>query len=106
VKEELQQQLLNELVMESLEGLDAFDQEILAFERGEQNAETWNNAFRIIHTIKGSSGCIGFGKVESVAHAGESFLTVLRDGRLAPNSNIASTLLRLHCCAIPTRFGT
>jgi two-component system, chemotaxis family, sensor kinase CheA len=94
VKEELQQQLLNELVMESLEGLDAFDQEILAFERGEQNAETWNNAFRIIHTIKGSSGCIGFGKIESVAHAGESFLTVLRDGRLAPNSNIASTLLR------------
>ena len=94
MKEELQQQLLNELVVESLEGLDTFDQEILAFERGEQNAEVWNTAFRIIHTIKGSSGCIGFGRIESVAHAGESLLTVLRDGRLAPDSNIASILLR------------
>jgi two-component system chemotaxis sensor kinase CheA len=94
MKEELQRQLLTELVVESLEGLDAFDGEMLALERGEQNSETWNNAFRIIHTIKGSSGCVGFSKVESVAHAGESLLAVLRDGGLAPDSNIASSLLR------------
>ena len=94
MKEDLQQQLINELVVESLEGLDTFDQEILAFERGAQTPDTWNNAFRIIHTIKGSSGCLGFGKLESVAHAGESLLSVLRDGKLAPDSNIASNLLR------------
>lgn len=94
IKEDLQRQLIAELVIESLEGLDAFDLEILAFERGEQNAEMWNNVFRIIHTIKGSSGCIGFGKVESVAHVGESLLTLLRDGRLKPDSRIASHLLR------------
>lgn len=92
--EDLQQQLVNELVVESLEGLDAFDQAILTFERGEQTQDTWNNAFRIIHTIKGSSGCIGFGKVEAVAHAGESLLSVLRDGGMAPDSNVTSTLLR------------
>ena len=94
MKEELQQQLLNELVVESLEGLDTFDQEILAFERGEQTPDTWNNAFRIVHTIKGSSGCIGLNRIESVAHAGESLLSVLRDGKFAPDPGIASTLLR------------
>ena len=94
MKEDLQQQLLTELVIESLEGLDAFDQELLAMERGEQNEDTWNNTFRIIHTIKGSSGCLGLGKVETVAHAGESLLTVLRDGKLAPDTRIVSSLLR------------
>lgn len=94
MKEDLQRQLMDELVLESLEGLDSFDHEIMALERGEQNADTWNNAFRIIHTIKGSSGCMGFGRVESVAHVGESLLTVLRDGSVTPDSTVASNLLR------------
>ena len=59
MNEDLQQQLVTELVVESLEGLDTFDREILAFERGQITPDTWNNAFRIIHTIKGSSGCVG-----------------------------------------------
>jgi two-component system chemotaxis sensor kinase CheA len=94
MNEDLQQQLVKELVVESLEGLDTFDQEILAFERGGGTPDTWNNAFRVIHTIKGSSGCVGFPEVESVAHAGESLLAVLRDGRLAPHADTASSLLR------------
>ncbi len=94
MNEDLQQQLVKELVVESLEGLDTFDREILAFERGDSTPDTWNNAFRVIHTIKGSSGCVGFAEVESVAHAGENLLAVLRDGRRAPDSGIASSLLR------------
>jgi two-component system chemotaxis sensor kinase CheA len=95
MKEDLQRQLVHELVVESREGLDAFDQELLAFESGGQSSdETWNNAFRVIHTIKGSSGCVGFSKVESVAHTGENLLSVLRDGRLKPDSAIVSSLLR------------
>ena len=94
MNEDLQQQLVKELVVESLEGLDTFDQEILAFEHGDETPDTWNNAFRIIHTIKGSSGCIGFPKVESVAHVGESLLSVLRDGHRPADSNIASSLLQ------------
>jgi two-component system chemotaxis sensor kinase CheA len=94
MKEDLQRQLIDELVVESLEGLDAFDHDILELERGDRSPETWNNAFRIIHTIKGSSGCVGFSKVESVAHVGESLLAVLRDGGLAPDSRTFSSLLR------------
>jgi len=83
MNDQLQQQLIKDLLIESLEGLDTFDRELLVVEKGEGNAETLNNVFRIIHTLKGSSGCIGLNKIESVAHVGESLLSLLRDGKLA-----------------------
>jgi len=93
MNENLQQQLIKDLLIESLEGLDNFDREMLALEKGEGNAETLNNVFRIIHSIKGSSGCIGLNKIESVAHVGESLLSLLRDGKLAFNPEMISALL-------------
>ena len=93
MNDNLQQQLIKDLLIESLEGLDNFDREMLALEKGEGNAETLNNVFRIIHSIKGSSGCIGLGKIESVAHVGESLLSLLRDGKLVFNPEMISALL-------------
>jgi len=49
--------------------LDNFDREMLALEKGEGNAETLNNAFRILPTIKGSSGGIGLNNLQTVAPA-------------------------------------
>jgi len=92
MNDQLQQQLIKDLLIESLEGLDTFDREILVLEKGEGNAETLNNVFRIIHTIKGSSGCIGLNKIESIAHAGESLLSLLRDQKLTFNPAMASAL--------------
>lgn len=91
MNEELQQQLVKDLLIESFEGLDRFDSEMLALEKGEGNAETLNVIFRIIHTIKGTSGCIGLGKIESVAHVGENLLSLVRDGRL----NLSPILIRV-----------
>ncbi|MDR3460042.1 MAG: chemotaxis protein CheA [Verrucomicrobiae bacterium] len=93
MNDHLQQQLIKDLLIESFEGLDNFDREMLALEKGEGNAETLNNVFRIIHTIKGSSGCIGLNKIESVAHVGESLLSLLRDGKLTFNPEMISALL-------------
>jgi two-component system chemotaxis sensor kinase CheA len=94
MKDELQQQLIKDLLIESFEGLDTFDREMLALEKGEGNAETINNVFRIIHTLKGSSGCIGLNKIESVAHVGESLLSLLRDGKLTFSPAMISALLQ------------
>ncbi len=93
MNDNLQQQLIKDLLVESFESLDRFDREILVLEKGEANAETLNNIFRIIHTIKGSSGCIGLNKVESVAHVGESLLSLLRDGKLATSPALIGALL-------------
>lgn len=90
--------LLNDLAAESLEGLDAFDRGLLTLEKGERRSgarrEIWNNTFRIIHTIKGSSGCVGLSSVERLAHVGEELLTVLRDGVCVPDTNTVSQLFR------------
>jgi len=93
MNDQLQQQLIKDLLIESFEGLDCFDREMLVLEKGEGNAETLNNVFRIIHTLKGSSGCIGLNKIESVAHVGESLLSLVRDGKLTFGAGMISALL-------------
>lgn len=93
INENLQQQLIKDLLIESFEGLDSFDREMLALEKGEGTAETLNNAFRIIHTLKGSSGCLGLNKIETIAHLGESLLSLLRDGKLAFSQTMGGALL-------------
>ena len=80
--EALQQQLNNDLIVESTEGLERFDNEMLQLEKGAGTKDSFNIIFRVIHTIKGTAGCIGLGKIESVAHIGESLLSLLRDDKL------------------------
>lgn len=91
--ETLQQQLINDLLIESFESLDNFDRELLLLEKNEGSPDTFNVIFRVIHTIKGTAGCIGLGKIESVAHVGESLLSLLRDGKLKVTPPLISTLL-------------
>jgi two-component system chemotaxis sensor kinase CheA len=51
--------------------------------------------FRAVHTIKGTTGFLGFDRLEKLAHAGEHLLGSLRDGRLAVTSELISGLLQL-----------
>jgi len=87
--------IVGEFLVESRENLDAFDADLLALERDPAAADRIASAFRTIHTIKGTCGFLGLGTLESVTHAGESLLTLLRDGDLALGPEIATALLRL-----------
>ncbi|MGC3961408.1 MAG: chemotaxis protein CheA [Verrucomicrobiota bacterium] len=90
---QLQQQLIKDLLIESFESLDVFDREMIVLEHGQGTPELLNKVFRIIHTLKGSSGCIGLTKIESVAHVGESLLSLLRDGKVNFSSAMSRALL-------------
>lgn len=90
---DLQQQLVNDLIVESAEGLDRFDAEMLLLEQGAGKKDSLNIVFRAIHTIKGTAGCIGLAKIESVAHVGENLLSLLRDGKRTISPAMISTLL-------------
>ena len=94
MKPDFQTELIGDLVMESQEGLDAFDRELLALERGESSQEGLHTLFRIVHTLKGTSGCLGLSQIETLAHYGESLLSLMRDGRIAPGREIVGVLLR------------
>jgi len=91
--ENLQQQLIKDLLIESTEGLDRFDREMLALEKGAGTADSPNIIFRVIHTIKGTAGCLGLSKIESVAHVGENLLSALREGKVLVTPPLINSLL-------------
>lgn len=91
--QDLQTRLLHDLVTESNESLDQFDQDLLALEKEEQAPDTLNRMFRTIHSLKGTSGCLGLSRIESLAHTGENLLSLLREGEIAASSKMISTLL-------------
>ncbi len=93
MRKDLQAQLIKELVLESNEALDQFDQELLALEKSEASDETMNVMFRAIHTLKGSGGCLGLAQIESLAHAGESLMSLLRDREIEITPRIITVLL-------------
>lgn len=93
MKANLQEQLINDLLIESFEGLDGFDRDLLVLESGSTHPEILNRIFRVIHTIKGTAGCLGLQKIEKVAHVGENLLSLLRENQLAVTGEIISTLL-------------
>ncbi len=87
--------IVREFLVESSEGLDTLDRNLVALERKPGDKELMGGIFRAIHTIKGTCGFLGFGTLESVAHVGESLLSDLRDGRKVLTPEITSALLRL-----------
>ncbi len=87
--------VINEFLVESFENLDQLDQDLVDLEQKPKDRELMGNIFRVIHTVKGTCGFLGFTKLESLAHAGENLLSRLRDGELDLNPNIASALLAM-----------
>ena len=51
--------------------------------------------FRSVHTIKGTTGFLGFKRLEKLAHAGENLLGLLREGKLTADRPTITGLLQL-----------
>ncbi len=87
--------IVKEFLVESHENLDRLDRDLVALEKNPSDRDTLASIFRTIHTIKGTSGFLAFGKLEAVAHVGESLLAKLRDGQLKLNPELTTALLAL-----------
>ena len=88
-------ELTKEFLAESLEGLDRMDRCLTELEARPHDAELLGEIFRAVHTIKGTTGFLGFSRLEALAHAGENLLGALRDGRLTANPELVNGLLQL-----------
>ena len=89
------QEIIDEFVVETLENLDRLDSLFVTLENDPQNVDILANIFRDVHTIKGTSGFLGFSKLEGVAHVGENLLSKLRDGDLVLNTYRTTVLLHM-----------
>jgi two-component system chemotaxis sensor kinase CheA len=87
--------LTREFLLESQEGLDRMERCLTDLETRPGDAELLAEIFRAVHTIKGTTGFLGFSRLEALSHAGENLLGLLREGRVAVNAEIISGLLTL-----------
>ena len=88
-------ELTREFLIESQEGLDRMERCLTELEEKPQDAELIGEIFRAVHTIKGTTGFLGFKRLETLAHAGENLLGLLREGKLTANRPLITGLLEL-----------
>jgi two-component system chemotaxis sensor kinase CheA len=87
--------LTREFLIESQEGLDRMERCLTDLEERPRDTELLGEIFRSVHTIKGTTGFLGFKRLEKLAHAGENLLGLLREGRLAADGDVITGLLQL-----------
>jgi two-component system, chemotaxis family, sensor kinase CheA len=87
--------LTREFLIESQEGLDRMERCLTELEVRPQDKELLGEIFRSVHTIKGTTGFLGFKRLEKLAHAGEGLLGLLRDGKMTAGATVITALLHL-----------
>ena len=74
--------------------LGELESALMALDNGRADADTLNDAFRAIHSIKGGADILHFDRLVRFAHTFESVLDRLRLGRLVVDPELASLMLR------------
>ena len=72
--------------------LELLDEDIIRLEQESENSELLQEIFRAAHTLKGSSGMLGFQSMAGLTHAMEDLLDRVRKGTL-PVTDRKSTRL-------------
>ncbi len=86
--------VVNEFLSESLDHLESIEPDFLALEEqgADASPETINGIFRAIHSIKGSSGFLGFKSLSTIAHAMENILMKYRNKEMVPDHDAIDAL--------------
>jgi two-component system chemotaxis sensor kinase CheA len=88
-------ELTKEFIAESQEGLERMELCLTELEKRPGEPELVAEIFRAVHTIKGTTGFLGFGRLEKLAHAGENLLAAMRDGKVVATAEVVSGLFEL-----------
>jgi len=88
-------ELTREFLIESQEGLDRMERCLTDLETRPEDSELIADIFRSVHTIKGTTGFLGFKRLEKLAHSGENLLGMLREGKLTADAPTITGLLQL-----------
>ena len=87
-------ELLTEFLTETNESLAVIDAELVQFEQNPGDLKILGNIFRLVHTIKGTCGFLGLGRLEAIAHAGETLLGLFRDKKLSVSAPAVTAILK------------
>ncbi|WP_423065831.1 chemotaxis protein CheA [Devosia sp. CN2-171] len=70
------------------------EEQFAAIEEGDRSSDRLNAVFRAIHSIKGGGGAFGFSALVAFAHAYETLLDHVRDGRVELSEPVAALCIR------------
>jgi two-component system, chemotaxis family, sensor kinase CheA len=87
------QAIIEEFLIESDELIAKLDSDLVSLEKEPDNLDLLNEIFRSAHTIKGTSGFLGFNDLMSFTHAMEDVLNRLRKGEIKVEPAIMDYLL-------------
>ena len=79
---------------EAEETLSDVDNYLVQLEKDPNDSEYIKRIFRIMHTIKGTSGFLGLKKLEQITHHGENVLNLIRDQIVSNDSNILNAIFK------------
>ena len=85
--------LVREFLIESEELLQRMDQDMIALESSPKDPELLNRVFRAMHTIKGTSGFLGYEAVVRLSHRADDVLNTVRRGDVTLGPRVANVLL-------------
>jgi len=85
--------LLAEFLTETNESLAELDTALVQLEQNPGDRELLSRIFRVMHTVKGTSGFLGLPRLGTVAHHGEDLLGLFRDGKLQPKPEYITLVL-------------
>ena len=83
--------LLSDFLSETSDHIDGIANYLVLFEQNPTDSDAVTQIFRLVHTIKGTSGFLGLSGLQDIAHAAETLIDTLRDG--APPTGVAVSLL-------------
>ncbi len=91
-------EIIESFIVETREIIEGLDQDLLELERGSTNSDLLNRIFRAAHTVKGTSGFLGFDQMSELTHKFEEVLNKLRKNEL----QITPELIDGSFCAFDT----
>jgi two-component system chemotaxis sensor kinase CheA len=87
------EEIVQDFLVECYEMLDQLDESFVMLEENPADSVVLGSIFRVLHTIKGTCSFLGFTNLEHVSHKGENLLSLLRDAKLALDTEITDALL-------------
>lgn len=87
-------QYIELFIEETREHLQGLNQSLLQLEKNPEDSAVLNEIFRAAHTIKGTSGTMGFHKMAGLTHDMENVLHLLRNNELKVTTGLIDLLFK------------
>jgi len=90
--QEMNEEAMEIFIQEAKEHLESITKYLLEFEKDPRNFEFMNEVFRSAHTLKGSSGMMGFTDIQELTHRMEDVFDNIRKGLISPSPDLIDVL--------------